>query len=89
MNDELPLYLSREQEKYIEIGYQLIDVDYLKEEYKYEWIKARNCSRELDFGANNATRAYFDNFAAGYSLMCPDVKNDTHLVLKGVHSTPI
>jgi len=46
MNDEMPLYLSKEQEQYIEIGYQIIDVDHLNDEYKFEWIKARNCSKE-------------------------------------------
>ena len=55
MNENLPRYLNREQEQYIEIGYQLIDVDYIKEDFKYEWIKARNCSREKDFGRNNET----------------------------------
>ena len=62
MDDAMPLYLSREQEQYIEIGYQLIDVDYISEEFKFHWIKARNCSRERDFGASEATKEYFDNF---------------------------
>jgi hypothetical protein len=33
MNESMPLYLGKEQEKYIEIGYQLVDVDYTKNGY--------------------------------------------------------
>ena len=89
MNENLPLYLSRDQEQYIEIGYQIIEADYIKEDFKLEWVKARNCSRDKDFGKNNETRAYFDNWSAGYSLICPNYHNDTHLVLKGIESSPI
>jgi len=80
MNDEMPLYLSKEQEQYIEIGYQIIDVDHLNDKYKFEWIKARNSARKKTLGPM-MLRKYFDNFKAGYSLICPDYHNDTHLVL--------
>ena len=90
MNYSYPLYLGREQEKYIEIGYQLMDVDYRNESHWFpSWIKARQCEREKDFGKNNVTKKYFDNWDAGYSLICPDYHNDTHLVLKNTEGNPV
>ena len=58
-------------------------------DYSLKYVAARECEKEKDFGRNEETRKFFDAWAHGYSLICPDIKDNDTLVLKGLESDPI
>ena len=61
----------------------------MKEEFEFKWYKARQCEREVDFGADHATLEYYESYSEGYSLLCPPLRNESDISLRGYASSPI
>ena len=89
VDGEVPLEYDDDMKRYINLRFDGYSIDYITGEYNLTYIDARKCDKERDFGRNNETRKFFDNWANGYSLICPDIKDNTTLVMQGLESDPI